>query len=203
VKSKYFRSQGRIPEAFLRRAGVPEVFIANMKSLVAAMAPAEFYSCFISYSHTDKTFAQKLHGELQKRNIRCWLDEHQLRPGDDIYHEVDRGIRLWDKVLLCCSEASLKSWWVDNEIGTALEKEQQLTKERGQKVQVLIPLNLDGYFFSKDWRSGYQSQLRRRLAADFTGIEENTDKFTEQVEKLITALRADEGAREKPPAPKL
>jgi hypothetical protein len=29
-----------------------------------------------------------------------------MLPGDDIYEQVDRGIRLWDKVLLCCSRHS-------------------------------------------------------------------------------------------------
>ncbi len=105
---------------------------------------------------------------MQAQGVRCWLDEHQLLPGDNISSEVDRGIRLWDKMLLCCSGNSLKSWWVDNEIGTAFEKEQQLMKDRGAKVQVLVPLNLDGYMFSDEWKSGYQAQVRRRLAADFT-----------------------------------
>ena len=194
-----YRSQGNIPEVFLRGAGVPEPFIANMKSLVAAMSAIQFFSCFISYSHADKDFARRLHNELQMRGIRCWLDEHQLLPGDDIYHQVDSGIRLWDKVLLCCSESSLKSWWVDNEIGTAFEKEQQLMNERGTKVQAIIPLNLDGYLFSDKWASGYQAQIRRRLAADFT----EKANFDDQVERLIRALRADAGARENPPVPKL
>ena len=42
-----------------------------------------------------------LHDALQERGVRCWLDEKQMLPGDDIYEQVDRGIRLWDKVLLC------------------------------------------------------------------------------------------------------
>jgi uncharacterized protein YjbI with pentapeptide repeats len=198
-----YRSGGNIPEVFLRGAGVPEPFITSMKALVAAMSPVQFFSCFNSYSHADKAFACRLHDTLQAKGVRCWLDEHQLLPGDDIYHEVDRGIRLWDKMLLCCSENSLKSWWVDNEIGTAFEKEQQLMKDRGTKVQVLVPLNLDGYLFGDKWKSGYQAQVRRRLAANFTEIGGDAVKFDAQVESLIRALRADEGAREKPPKQRL
>src|SRR3974377_1779727 len=44
---------------------------------------------------------RRLHNALQGRGVRCWLDEKQLLPGDDIYEQVDRGVRLWEKVLLC------------------------------------------------------------------------------------------------------
>ena len=83
--------------------------------------PIEFYSCFISYSHRDKDFARAIYDSLQGRGIRCWMDERALLPGDDIYDKVNEGIRLWDKILLCCSEDSLTSWWVEDEIDKALE----------------------------------------------------------------------------------
>jgi uncharacterized protein YjbI with pentapeptide repeats len=94
-----------LPEIFLRGCGFPDALITYLPSLLTDGA-IQFYSCFISYSHADKSFARRLHDTLQGRGIRCWLDERQLLPGDDVYHRVDEGIRLWDKVLLCCSENS-------------------------------------------------------------------------------------------------
>ena len=154
--------------------------------------PIRFYSCFIAYSHEDKDFARRIYADLQAQGVRCWLDDKQMLPGDDIYQAVDRGIRLWDKVLLCCSEASLASWWVDSEIDTAFERERKLMKDRGEKILSLIPLNLDGYLFSGRWKSGKARQVKSRLAPDFTEWESNDAKYQDQLKQVVRALRAEE-----------
>ena len=66
-----YKSNGKIPEVFLRGAGISDNFITYIGSLVGRAI--EFYSCFISYNHKDKQFARGLHDTLQGRGIRCWL----------------------------------------------------------------------------------------------------------------------------------
>src|SRR4051794_25977363 len=67
------RSQGKIPDIFLRCCGAPESLIAYLPSLIGSMSPIQFYSCFISYSSRDEKFADRLHADLQAKGVRCWF----------------------------------------------------------------------------------------------------------------------------------
>ena len=97
-----YRSEGRIPEAFLRQAGVPEDFLTYMHSLVAH--PIEYYTCFISYSSRDQAFADRLYTDLQSKGVRCWFAPEDMKIGDKIRHRIDESIRLYDKLLLVLSK---------------------------------------------------------------------------------------------------
>ena len=174
------RSGGTISEAFLRGCGVPDKVLDYTKGLFGEAI--RFYSCFVSYSHSEKSFARRLHDQLQARGIRCWLDEHDMKPGDRVLDVVTDAIRLHDRILLCCSESSLNSWWVKDEIRKALER------ERHDGRDIIIPLMIDRYL-PDGWEDGMAADLRSRLAADFTGWEHDNAKFEEQFEKVVKSLR--------------
>ena len=194
---------GKLPEQFLRGCGLPKEVVENLPYIVDIPA-IEYYSCFISYSTADEDFARLLKDTLYGAGINCWFAPEQILPGQGIDAEIEYGIRYWDKVLFCCSESSLtEKWWVDFEKDKALKKERDLQRQRGQKVGVLIPLNLDGYLFSDKFDTHeHRSIFEMRLAADFVGWKNDMDKFNREVQKVIRALRTD-GGRTPPPKGKL
>jgi hypothetical protein len=53
------------------------------------------------------------------------------------------------------------------------------------------------------WEDGQAADLRSRVAADFTGWEQDDANFEEQFERVVLALRTDEAARAQAPKMKL
>ena len=137
-------ARGKIPESFLRGGGVPENFITYMRSLTGAAF--DFYSCFISYCTTDQEFADRLHADLQAAGVRCWFAPHDIQGGRKIHEQIDEAIRVYDKLLLILSDASMNSNWVKTEIANARAKEKQ------QKRQMLFPITLVPFERIKTWK---------------------------------------------------
>jgi hypothetical protein len=179
-----YRSYGKIPDVFLRGAGVPEPFIAQMKSLVAAMSPIEFYSCFISYSSKDQEFAERLHADLRSKNVRCWFAPEDLKIGDRLRPAFDEAIRVHDKLMVLLSKNSVNSLWVEKEVETAFEK------EREEKRTVLFPIRLDDAVMETN--EAWATDIRRtRHIGDFRDWK-NHDSYKKAFERLLRDLKAED-----------
>lgn len=177
-----FKSGGQIPEEFLRGCGMSESMIAQIPANMAH--PAEYHACFISYSYPDRFFARLLHQALSSYGIRCWLDEHQIRRNVDFYEVVNREVRLQHKVILCCSQTALKSWWFKDEAEMAFRRE----REESNGL-LLIPLTLDESFTSGDSLSDTAQKVRARLVANFAGTQHDAARFEDELNKIVGALR--------------
>ena len=179
-----FLSKGKIPEAFLRGCGVPETLIAYLPSIIGAMQPIQFYSCFISYSSRDQSFAERLYADLQGKGVRCWYAPEDLKIGEKIRVGIDESIRVHDKLLLVLSKNSVASDWVEKEVETAMEKERQ------QKRVVLFPIRLDDAVMKIE--TGWPADIRRsRNIGDFKKWKTH-DTYQKAFERLLRDLKAKE-----------
>jgi TIR domain/Pentapeptide repeats (8 copies) len=174
-------SKGSIPEIFLRGAGVPDSLITYAASLTKQAIL--FYSCFISYSSKDESFAKSLYFDLQNNGVRCWFAPEDLKIGDKTRVQIDESIRVYDKLLLILSKQSITSDWVEKEVETAMELERQ------QKRTVLFPIRLDDEVMKI--QSGWAADIRRsRNIGDFRRWK-IPDVYQEVFNRLLRDLKAE------------
>lgn len=178
-----YKSRGNIPEVFLRGCGLPESFIVQIQALIAAMQPIQFYSCFISYSSKDQGFAERMHADLQAGGVRVWFAPHDMKIGAHIRPTIDESIRVYDKLLLVLSEASVSSQWVEQEVETALRKERQ-----PGAGTVLFPVRLDDTVF--EIGEGWPALVKdTRHVGDFTRWKDH-DSYRRAFARLLRDLKA-------------
>jgi uncharacterized protein YjbI with pentapeptide repeats len=182
-----YKSKGKIPHVFLRGAGVPDNFITYMASLVGT--GIEFYSLFISYSTKDQEFAECLHNDLQAKGVRCWFAPHDLRGGEKLHVQIDEAIRVYDKLLLIHSPASMESEWVKTEISKARKREIKEGK------RILFPIRLSSFETLRDWEcfdadAGKDSarEIREYFIPDFSNWKDH-DAYERAFDRLLSYLQ--------------
>lgn len=191
-------SRGRIPEIFLQGCGLSDADIEyaklsnpdlsneeinkilyRMYDLRATQA-LQISPLFISYSHGDGPFVDKLEKHLNNKGIRFWRDIHDMKAGR-IEAQIDRAINQNRIVLLVLSEHSLRSDWVEHEVRTARE----LEKEMGRDV--LCPVALDESWKDSKWEKHVMEQVMKYNILDFSAWRDNS-KFGDMFRKLIDGL---------------
>jgi hypothetical protein len=174
-----YKSNGNIPEVFLRGCGVPENFIEYVRTLTPMTK--DYSSCFISYSSKDDDIAKRIHNDLQASGVRCWFAPHDLPIGAKTRPAIDDAIRIHDKLLLILSEHSVQSNWVEHEVEHALD----LETERGKLV--LFPVRLDDAVM--DSKTGWASNVKRqRNIGDFTRWKDH-DSYQKAFSRLLRDLK--------------
>lgn len=127
-----------------------------------------FHSAFISYGGLDEGKTKCLYRALLSNDIDLFFFPESAIPGKKLHRTMSEGVKEYDKVILICSETSLKRNGVLNEI------ELVLTKEAGLGgAEILIPIALDNYVHT-GWepdRKDLAEQVRNRVIADFIDLE--------------------------------
>ena len=191
-------SKGKIPEVFLRGCGLSDVDIeyAKLSGLnlsneginkilykiydLRATQALQISPLFISYSHGDSIFVDKLESQLNKKGVRFWRDIHDMKAGR-IETQIDQAISQNRTVLLVLSEHSIKSDWVEHEVRTA----RGLEKDMGRDV--LCPVALDDSWKTSPWPKRVMEQIMEYNILDFSAWEDDS-KFEGMFRKLIDGL---------------
>jgi hypothetical protein len=74
---------------------------------------------FISYSKEDRDTADRIAFVLLTRNIGCWIDHRDIKPGDIWPSHIPEAIEKSQVVVLIFSAAANRSKWVEREINHA------------------------------------------------------------------------------------
>ncbi len=180
VDTIYF-SKGEIPEIFLRGCGVPEDMIAYTRSLRGKAI--DFCSCFISHSAKDKRFCERLYADLQAKGVRAWYFPEDAKWGETVWGEIDRSIKVYDKLVVVCSENSLQSSPVNREIERALNREDKESKG------ILFPIRIDDYVFDT-WEHERKADVLAKVVGDFSGWDRDAAKYAKAFDKLLKGLQS-------------
>ena len=191
-------SKGKIPAKFLRGCGLsdweieaaelynPELSNEDINQTLykiynlRAQQPLQISPLFISYSHADSAFVEKIEEHLNAKGIRFWRDVHHATSGR-LEKQIDRAIRHNPTVLVVLSENSIKSDWVEHEVRTARKLEQELERD------VLCPLALDDSWKESPWPKRVMEQVLEYNILDFSGWKDDV-KFGMLFKRLIDGL---------------
>jgi hypothetical protein len=191
-------SKGNISEVFLRGCGLSDWEIEFVKLYnpnlsndernkilyeaydLQASQPLQIFPLFISYSHADNEFVDKLGSSLQDKGVRYWRDTHEMKAGR-IEKQIDHAIRQNPTVLLVLSEHSVNSDWVEHEVRTGRELEKELSRD------VLCPVALDDSWKSSRWPKRLMEQIMEYNILDFSAWQDDSE-FEGTFRKLIDGL---------------
>jgi hypothetical protein len=151
---------------------------------------------FISYSHVDSNFAERLALDLRASDVPATYDKWLLRVGDSIIQKIASEVSEAGSVIALLSPASVESNWVKKELALAMTGE---VKTAGLKVlpaviaDCEVPLMLADKLYA-DFRNSYYFGLRALLHALLPAFYEH-EKFISR-EQIMGAVGELEGIME-------
>ena len=128
---------------------------------------------FISYSHQDKDFVDKLAANLVKHKARVWIDSWELNVGDSIIEKVQEAIQESSALIVVISKASMESEWCKKELSSGFLRELE------EKRVVVLPLLLEDCVMPVF--------LREKMFADFRHDFDDGFKKTLEAISRITS----------------
>jgi len=142
---------------------------------------------FISYSHQDKDFVDKLAANLVMHKARVWIDRWELNVGDSIIDKIQEAIQESDALIIVISSSSMKSEWCKKELSAGFLRE--LEEKRVIVLPLLLeecemPIFLKGKQYA-DFRDDFDKGLMKILEAIAKVTSDSQGRFEKQPEYSV------------------
>lgn len=92
---------------------------------------------FISHSHHDREFVDKLALNLVSARVNVWLDRWELKAGDSLIEKIEQGLEDASALIVVLSCHSVESAWCRKELSAGLIRELE------ERKVVVVPVVLD------------------------------------------------------------
>lgn len=127
---------------------------------IATPADERRPTVFISYSHADDAFAQKLIADLNAAGHACWIDTARIKSGDEWVRSITEGIKNSYAFISIVSETANESTWVRREFLWAEYKNKLIFPVMAQECELVIYLmERQMVFMHTDYEAGLAQLL--------------------------------------------
>ena len=92
---------------------------------------------FLSYSHKDKEYADRIASDLDAAGIGVWIDALQVDVGDSVPDRIADALSSHDYFAIIMTQNSVKSLWVRKELNIAL------MRSLDSKAVTILPIRVD------------------------------------------------------------
>lgn len=139
-------------------------------------------SYFISYSHQDKDFVDRLAAELALQRRHVWVDRWELKIGSSLIQKVQDALGNASGIIVVLSRASVASEWCRKELSSGLLRELE------EKRVVVLPILIED--------CEIPLFLREKFYADF---RVDFEKGTSQILDATAAVTSERSCRHEDP----
>jgi uncharacterized protein YjbI with pentapeptide repeats len=192
------RSQGAIPDTFLRGCGLARWEILSAKQYDGSLSEAAMEALqkeirearhdsrppmkriLISHSAVDQPFVEELKRCLLEKDIFAWVTAHDAK--SEVRERQSKLAIHYDvTLLLVLSQSSVQSEWVEHEVRIARKLENSLGEI------VLRPVCMDDSWKSMPWQARISEKVGEDGVLSFANWSEN-DAMKAQFGKLLEAI---------------
>lgn len=127
---------------------------------------------FISHSHQDKDFVDKLAAHLIKHRAYVWVDRWELNVGDSLIQRIQESIQDSSALIVVLSNASIESEWCKKELSAGLMREIE------EKKVVVLPVLLDNCKIPLLLKEKLYADFRSNFDEGLSSVIKAVSKFT-------------------------